>query len=65
MQKFGKLAFVLAPICLFASFFSSAVLQSDTLMSVFIVIATFFLIVTFVTKLISARREHHEEDPHD
>lgn len=65
MQKLGKLSFVLAPICLFASFFSSAVLQNTALMSVFIVLATLFLIFAVIGKAREARRDHKEENDHD
>ena len=62
MQKLGKAAFVLAPICLFASFFSSAVFQNKTLMSVFIVAATLFLILAVIGKVMESRKGSDEED---
>lgn len=62
MQTLGKLSFVLAPICLFAGFFSSAVLQNTALRSVFIVAATIFLIFALIAKAVSARRNTTEED---
>mgnify|MGYP004561381813 FL=1 len=62
MQKLGKAAFVLAPICLFASFFSSAVFQSKTLMSVFIVAATIFLILAVIGKVMESRKGSDGED---
>lgn len=62
MLKLGKAAFVLAPICLFASFFSSAVLQDNTLMSVFIVLATVFLILAIIGKIAESRKETKKED---
>ncbi len=62
MQALGKLSFVLAPICLFASFFSSAVFQNTTLRSVFIVLATIFLILALFAKVINARKNPNEED---
>ena len=62
MQKLGKAAFVLAPICLFASFFSSAVFQSKTLMSVFIVAATIFLILAVIGKVMESRKGSCGED---
>lgn len=58
MRKAGNLSFVLAPVCLLISFFSSAVLQSQTLMSVFIVLATLFLILAIVGKGIEAHKEN-------
>ena len=45
MKVLEKWSFVLAPVCLFAAFFSSAVLQSQLLMSVLIALATVFLIL--------------------
>lgn len=65
MQKLGKLAFVLAPVFLFASFISSAVLQNNVLMSVFIVLATLFLIFAVIGKARESRREHEEGNDHD
>ncbi len=65
MGKIGKLSFVLAPVCLFASFLSSAVLQSTVLMSVFIVPATLFLLLAIAGKIIEARKGPKEDDPHD
>ena len=62
MQKLGKAAFVLAPICLFASFFSSAVFQNKTLMSVFIVAATLFLILAVIGKVMESRKDSDGED---
>ena len=62
MQKLGKAAFVLAPICLFASFFSSAVFQNKTLMSVFIVAATLFLILAVIGKVMESRKGSDRED---
>ena len=62
MQKLGKLSFVLAPICLFASFFSSAVFQNDTLKSLFIVAATIFLVLAVIGRVIEARKDSNEED---
>mgnify|MGYP004668796255 CR=1 FL=1 len=62
MQKLGKAAFVLAPICLFASFFSSAVFQNKTLMSVFIVAATLFLILAVIGKVMDSRNGSDGED---
>lgn len=62
MLKLGKAAFVLAPICLFASFFSSAVLRNNTMMSVFIVSATVFLILAIIGKIAESRKETKEGD---
>ena len=62
MQKLGKAAFVLAPICLFASFFSSTVFQNKTLMSVFIVAATLFLILAVIGKVMESRKGSDGED---
>ena len=62
MLKLGKAAFVLAPICLFASFFASAVLHNNTLMSVFIVLATVFLILDIIGKIAGSRKETKKED---
>ena len=62
MQTLGKLSFVLAPICLFASFFSSAVFQNTTLRSVFIVLATIFLILALIVKAVNARKNPTQED---
>lgn len=62
MLKIGKAAFVLAPIFLFASFFSSAVLQSSRLMSVFIVLATIFLILAVIGKIAQSRKDANKED---
>lgn len=65
MQKIGKLAFVLAPVCLIASFFSSAVLRSGTLMAVFIVLATALLIPALAAKARKARDHTEGGDRHD
>lgn len=65
MQTLGKFSFVLAPIFLFASFISSAVLQNNLLMSIFIVLATLFLIFAVIGKAREERRAHKEEKDHD
>ncbi len=62
MQTLGKLSFVLAPVCLFASFFSSAVLQNNILRSVFIILATIFLILTLIIKVMNTYKHTNEED---
>ncbi len=62
MRILGKWTFVLAPICLFAAFFSSAVLQNQRLMSVCIVLATAFLILALIGRAIEARRPDKKED---
>ena len=65
MGKIGKLSFALAPVFLFASFLSSAVLQNNLLMSLFIVLATLCLILALAGKAREARRKPKEEPDHD
>ncbi len=55
MRRLGTYAFVLAPVCLILSFFSSAVLQNGVLMAVFIVLATGLLVLALVGKAVQAR----------
>ncbi len=63
MQKLGKFAFVLAPVCLIASFFSSAVLQSSGLMAVFIVLATVLLAVALAGRALQSRDQKEGGGP--
>ena len=62
MQILGKSSFVLAPICLFAAFFSSAALQNQRLMSVCIVLATVFLLLALIGKAMEARKSKKEDE---
>ena len=63
MQKLGKLAFALAPVCLIASFFSSAVLRNDVLMAVFIVLATVLLVLALAGKTLQSRGQKEGGGP--
>ena len=62
MKVLEKWSFVLAPVCLFAAFFSRAVLQSQLLMSVLIALATVFLILAVAGKILEARRNETENE---
>ena len=62
MKVLEKWSFVLAPVCLFAAFFSSAVLQNQALMSVLIALATVFLILAVAGKILEARRNETENE---
>lgn len=61
MHTLGKASFVLAPVCLFVSFFFAFTGQSTLLRSVFIVLATIFLILAVADKALQARRKDKEE----
>ena len=52
MRTLGKLSFVLAPMLLFASFLSGAMLQNNTATAVCIVLATVFLILALLCKVL-------------
>lgn len=52
MRTLGKVSFVLAPILLFASFLSGAMLQNNTATAVCIVLATVFLILALLCKVL-------------
>ena len=52
MRTLGKVSFVLAPMLLFASFLSGAVLQNNTATAVCIVLATVFLILALLCKVL-------------
>ena len=56
MRTLGKVSFVLAPMLLFASFLSGAMLQNNTATAVCIVLATVFLILALLCKVL----EDHE-----
>ena len=51
MRTLGKVSFVLAPMLLFASFLSGAMLQNNTATAVCIVLATVFLILALLCKV--------------
>lgn len=61
MQAIGKISFVLAPIFLFLSFICGALLEGAVLRTVFIALATLFLILALIAKAQSARRGEKEE----
>ena len=63
MQKIGKISFAAAPVCLFASFFASALFQSRIAMAVFIVLATVFLALALIAKARDAGKGTQEDDP--
>ena len=63
IQKAGKIAFVLAPVCLFVAFFSSAMLQDQALMAVMIVLATILLITAVASRAIQERNRNREAKP--
>ena len=52
MRTLGKVSFVLAPMLLFASFLSGAMLQKNTATAVCIVLATVFLILALLCKVL-------------
>ena len=52
MRTLGKISFVLAPMLLFASFLSGAMLQNNTATAVCIVLATVFLILALLCKVL-------------
>ena len=52
MLTLGKVSFVLAPMLLFASFLSGAMLQNNTATAVCIVLATVFLILALLCKVL-------------
>ena len=52
MRTLGKVSFVLAPMLLFASFLSGAMLQNNTATAVCIVLATVFLILALLCKVL-------------
>ena len=52
MRILGKVSFVLAPMLLFASFLSGAMLQNNTATAVCIVLATVFLILALLCKVL-------------
>ncbi len=52
MRTLGKISFVLAPMLLFASFLSGAMLQKNTATAVCIVLATAFLILALLCKVL-------------
>lgn len=61
MHTLGKASFVLAPICLFASFFLNFIGKNSMLSSVLIVLATIFLILAVAEKAFQARSKDKEE----
>lgn len=63
MGRLGRWAFVLAPVCLILSFFSSAVLQNGGLMAVFIVLATGLLALALAGKAVQAQGKKGGRDP--
>ena len=52
MRTLGKVSFVLAPMLLFASFLAGAMLQNNTATAVCIVLATVFLILALLCKVL-------------
>ena len=52
MRTLGNVSFVLAPMLLFASFLSGAMLQNNTATAVCIVLATVFLILALLCKVL-------------
>ena len=52
MRTLGKVSFVLAPMLLFASFLSGAMLQNNTATAVCIVLPTVFLILALLCKVL-------------
>ena len=52
MRTLGKVSFVLAPMLLFASFLSGAMLQNNTATAVCIALATVFLILALLCKVL-------------
>ena len=52
MRTLGKVSFVLAPMLLFASFLSGAMLQNNTATAVCIVLATVFRILALLCKVL-------------
>ena len=52
MRTLGKVSFVPAPMLLFASFLSGAMLQNNTATAVCIVLATVFLILALLCKVL-------------
>ena len=52
MRTLGKVSFVLAPMLLFASFLSGAMLQNNTATAVCIVLATVFLSLALLCKVL-------------
>ena len=52
MRTLGKVSFVLAPMLLFASFLSGAMLQNNTATAVCIVLATVVLILALLCKVL-------------
>ena len=52
MRTLGKVSFVLEPMLLFASFLSGAMLQNNTATAVCIVLATVFLILALLCKVL-------------
>ena len=52
MRTLGKISFVLAPMLLFAIFLSGAMLQKNTATAVCIVLATAFLILALLCKVL-------------
>ena len=65
LNKLGKCAFVLAPICLFISFFADMIPGISQLRSVFLVLATIFLIIAVAEKIFEANRPAKEDKHHD
>ena len=60
MRTLGKVSFVLAPMLLFASFLSGAMLQNNTATAVCIVLATVFLILALLCKVLEV---HEASNP--
>ena len=52
MRTLGKVSFFLAPMLLFASFLSGEMLQNNTATAVCIVLATVFLILALLCKVL-------------
>ena len=66
MRTLGKVSFVLAPMLLFASFLSGAMLQNNTATAVCIVLATVFLILALLCKVLEvheASNSQKEDQP--
>lgn len=62
MQTIGKLSFVLAPVFLILSFLCGAFLEGAVLRSIFIALATVFLILALAAKARQARENPEDEE---
>ena len=62
MLNLTKTAFVMAPICLVISFITDYVLNMQTIKTVFIALATLFLVIALIGKAMEARKTPNKED---